>query len=112
VSADETEDGRFVPALDSRGAYVYETDLGDVSNLNVSRLPDYARLDLRLNWLPRGPTGRWLVYLDVINVTNRRNAAQIEPRLDHDPSGDVPLLIEEPSGRIPLLPSIGVRFRF
>ena len=112
VSADETDDGRFVPALDPEGAYVYETDLGDVSNLNASRLPDYARLDLRLNWLPRGPTGRWLLYLDVINVTNRKNAAQIEPRLAHDPEGDVPLLIEEPSGRIPLLPSVGVRFRF
>jgi hypothetical protein len=112
VSADETDDGRFVPALDPEGAYVYETDLGDVSNLNGSRLPDYARLDLRLNWFPGGPGGRWIVYLDVINVTNRKNAAQIEPRLDYNPEGDVPLLIEEPAGRIPLLPSIGVRFRF
>jgi hypothetical protein len=112
VSADETEDGRFVPALDANGAYVYETDLGDVSNLNASRLPTYARLDLRLNWLPGGADGRWLIYLDVINVTNRRNAAQIDTRLEHDPTGDVPLLVEEGAGRIPLLPSIGVRFRF
>jgi hypothetical protein len=112
VSADETDEGRFVPALDAEGAYVYETDLGDVSNLNASRLPDYARLDLRLNWLPGGPKGRWIVYLDVINATNRKNAAQIEPRLEYDPSGLVPLLVEEPGGRIPLLPSIGVRFRF
>ena len=50
--------------------------------------------------------------LDVINVTNRKNAAQIDPRLEHDPTGDVPLLVEEPAGRIPFLPSIGVRFRF
>jgi outer membrane receptor protein involved in Fe transport len=112
VSADETEDGRLVPARDAEGAYVYETDLGDVSNLNTSRLPAYARLDLRLNWLPRGSSGRWLLYLDVINVTNRRNAAQIDPRLEYDATGDVPLLVEERGGRIPLLPSIGVRFRF
>ena len=83
-----------------------------VSNLNSARLPDYARLDLRLNWLPGGAQGRWLIYLDVINVTNRKNAAQIEPRLEHDPTGSQPLLIEEPGGRIPILPSFGVRFRF
>ena len=70
------------------------------------------RLDLRLNWLPGGAQGRWMVYLDVINATNRKNAAQIEPSLAYNPSGDVPLLIEEPGGRIPLLPSVGVRFRF
>jgi hypothetical protein len=112
VSGDETEESRFIPAVDAEGGYVYETDLGDVSNLTGGRLPDYARLDLRLNWLPRGAQGRWLVYVDVINVTNRKNAAQIEPSLAYNPSGDVPLLIEEPGGRIPLLPSIGVRFRF
>jgi hypothetical protein len=112
VSADEAEADRLVPAVDAAGAYVFETDLGDVSNLNSSRLPAYARLDLRLNWLPGGSTGRWVVYLDVLNVTNRDNAAAIDPRLEHDPSGSVPLLVEERSGRIPLLPSIGVRFRF
>lgn len=112
VAADETPEGRFVPAVDALGNYFYETDLGDVSNLNSARLPDYARLDLRLNWLPGGSEGRWLLYLDVINVTNRKNAAQIEPRLEHDPAGSQPLLIEEPGGRIPILPSFGVRFRF
>jgi outer membrane receptor protein involved in Fe transport len=112
VAADETGDGRLVPALDAEGRYVYETSLGDVSNLNSSRLPTYARLDLRLSWLPGGADGRWLVYLDVINATNRKNAATIEPRLDYDPSGSQPRLVEERSGRIPLLPSIGVRFRF
>jgi vitamin B12 transporter len=112
VSADETEDGRLVPAVDAEGRYVYETDLGGVTNLNSSRLPTYARLDLRLSWLPGGADGRWVVYLDVINATNRRNAASIEPRLEHDPTGPGPRLVEEPGGRIPLLPSIGVRFRF
>jgi hypothetical protein len=112
VSADETENGRLVPALDAEGRYVYEADLGDVSNLSSSRLPTYARLDLRLSWLPGGADGRWLFYLDVINVTNRKNAASIEPRLEYDPTGVQPRLVEEPGGRIPLLPSIGVRFRF
>jgi hypothetical protein len=112
VATDETEDGRLVPAVDALGRYVYETDLGDVSNLNSARLPAYARLDLRLSWLPGGAEGRWLVYLDVINATNRDNAASIEPSLEYDPTGPRPRLVEEPGGRIPLLPSIGVRFRF
>jgi len=112
VSADETDEGRFIPARDAQGGYVYETDLGGVSNLTGARLPDYVRLDLRLNWLPGGPDGRWMIYLDVINATNRRNAASIDPRLEYNPDGGVPLLVEERSGRIPLLPSFGVRFRF
>jgi hypothetical protein len=112
VAASETEDGRLVPALDAEGRYVYETDTGGVSSLNSAVLPAFLRLDLRLNWRPGGDEGRWLFYLDVINVTNRTNAGQIEPRLEYDPASDVPRLVEERSVAIPFLPSIGVRFRF
>jgi hypothetical protein len=112
VAASETEDGRLVPALDAEGRYVYETDTGGVSNLNSAVLPAFLRLDLRLNWRPGGNEGRWLFYLDVINATNRRNAGQIEPRLEYDPASDVPRLVEERSAAIPFLPSIGVRVRF
>jgi outer membrane receptor protein involved in Fe transport len=114
VAAQETAEGRLVPALDAEGRYVYETDSGDVANLNSARLPAFFRLDLRLSWKPRGDAGRWLFYLDVINATNRGNAGQIEPRLDYDPSStlDQPRLLLEPSAAIPLLPSVGVRFRF
>jgi hypothetical protein len=112
VAADETPDGRLVPALDAEGRYVYETDKGGVANLNASRLPAFLRLDLRLSWKPRGEAGRWLLYLDVINATNRRNAGQIDARLEYDPASDRPRLIEERAAAIPLLPSFGVRFRF
>jgi hypothetical protein len=114
VAADEAEDGRLVPALDAEGRYVYETDSGDVSNLNTARLPAFFRLDLRLSWTPRGDAGRWLFYVDVINATNRENAGQIEPRLDYDPASplDQPRLLLEPAAAIPFLPSVGVRFRF
>ncbi len=114
VSADETEDGRLVPALDAEGRYVYETDLGGVDNLNTERLPAFVRLDLRLSWKPRGDTGRWLFDLDVINATNRDNVGQYDPRLSYDPASalDQPRLTLEPTAAIPFLPSIGVRFRF
>jgi hypothetical protein len=114
VSADETDDGRKVPALDAEGRYVYETDLGGVDNLNTDRLPAFVRLDLRLSWKPRGDNGRWLFYLDVINATNRDNVGQYDPQLSYDPSSSTgqPRLTLEPSAAIPFLPSVGVRFRF
>jgi hypothetical protein len=114
VAAEEAGDGRLVPATDAEGRYVYEPDRGGVSNLNTERLPAFFRLDLRLTWKPRGESGRWLFYLDVINATNRANAGQIDPRLEHDPLSpdDRPRLVLEPSANIPFLPSVGVRFRF
>ncbi|HEX9187186.1 MAG TPA: TonB-dependent receptor [Vicinamibacteria bacterium] len=114
VSADETEEGRYVPALDAEGRYVYETASGGVSNLNTSRLPAFFRLDLRLSWKPRGDAGRWLFYLDVINATSRQNVGQVDPRLEHDPASalDEPRLFFEETAAIPFLPSVGVRFRF
>jgi outer membrane receptor protein involved in Fe transport len=114
VAADETEDGRLIPALDAEGRYVYETDSGDVSNLNTAHLPAFFRLDLRVSWKPRGDAGRWLFYLDVINATNRENAGQVEPRLDYDAASplDQPRLLLERTAAIPFLPSVGVRFRF
>jgi hypothetical protein len=114
VLADETADGRLVPALDADGRYVYETSLGGLDDVNTARLPAFARLDLRLSWRPGGQSGRWLVYLDVINATNRENAGQIDPRLEYDPASalDQPRLVEERAAAIPFLPSLGVRFRF
>jgi vitamin B12 transporter len=114
VAADEAPDGRFVPALDADGRYVYETGLGGVRNLNSARLPAFVRLDLRLSWRPRGATGRWMVYLDVINATSRRNAGQISASLEYDPASplDQPRLVEQRTAAVPFLPSFGVRFRF
>ena len=85
-----------------------------MDNLNTERLPAFVRLDLRLSWKPRGDTGRWLFYLDVINATNRDNVGQYDPRLSYDPASalDQPRLTLEPTAAIPFLPSIGVRFRF
>jgi hypothetical protein len=114
VAADETDDGRLVPALDAEGRYVYETSLGGVENLSSARLPAFVRLDLRLSWKPRGAAGRWQLYLDVINATNRKNAGQIASTLEYDPAStvDQPRLVEERAAAIPFLPSFGVRFRF
>ena len=102
----------LVPKLDSRGRPFWETDLGGTGNLSSARLPAFARVDLRATFRPRGPRGRWQVYLDVINLLNRQNAGLIEPSLVYDPRSDRPRLVEDRSAGIPFLPSVGVRFRF
>ena len=103
---------RLVPEVDALGGLVWTTDLGDVSNINESRLPLFARVDLRVDWKPRGDAGRWLFYLDVINVLARENVGAYEATLEHDPTSDRPRLVETPSQSIPFLPSFGIRFRF
>lgn len=101
-----------VPELDPSGLLVYVADRGGADNLNTARLPMTMRLDLRLTFRPRGPAGRWSIYLDVINATNRDNAGAYETKLAYDPASDRPRVVEEPAGGLPFLPSLGVRFRF
>lgn len=112
---DRDRDGdrdELVPKRDASGRLFWEADLGGVANLSSGRLPAFARVDLRATWKPRGPRGRWQLYLDVINLLNRDNAGMIEANLEHDPASDRPRLVEERSAGIPFLPSVGVRFRF
>ena len=91
---------------------MYTLDRGDVSNLNSARLPVFARLDLRATFSPRGRQGRWLFYLDIINVLNRKNPGIVNTTLEHDPASNSPKAVDSYGGSIPFLPSFGVRFRF
>ncbi len=111
-AAEDPATGRLVPGYDASSLLVYELDLGDTRNLNSARLPTFARLDLRATFWPRGPAGRWQLYLDVINATDRENAGAIDAELQHDPDADRPRIVLQRAGAIPLLPSVGVRFRF
>ena len=112
VAAAEDERGRLVPATDRIGNLVHAVDYGDVENLNSGRLPIYARVDLRATYQPGGPTGRWSLYIEVINLLGRDNPIELEPRLRHDPDGDVPRLTEVPSQGLPRIPTFGFRIRF
>jgi hypothetical protein len=109
---DPNDPDRLIPATDPQGLLVYTVDLGDVSNLNRARLPVYGRIDARLTYRPGGDDGRFGFYLEVINVFNRKNAINMEPTLEYDPTSDVPKVVENPSEAFPLLPTFGVRFRF
>lgn len=102
----------LVPGRDAGGLLIYAVDFGSVANLNQSRLPIFARVDVRATWRPGGASGRWELYAEVINALNRRNAGAFEPRLEYDPSSDRPRIVEKRDQAIPLLPTVGLRVRF
>ncbi len=102
----------LLPDRDAIGRLIYEVDYGSVANLNGARLPVFARVDLRATWRPRGASGRWEFYAEIINLLDRENAGQIEPRLEYDPTADQPRIVEERDQSIPRLPTVGLRVRF
>jgi outer membrane receptor for ferrienterochelin and colicin len=102
----------WIPERDNAGRLVYVLDFGGVENINSARQPNYARIDARLTWTPGFGKKRLKMYLDVINVLNRRNPGVIDHKLEYDPESDRPRLIETREGSIPILPSIGIHFWF
>jgi hypothetical protein len=116
-AADRDRDGNRTELVPERGddqdrMLVYVTDRGGVGNIGSARLPAFARVDARVSFRPKGPDGRWLFYLDAINVLDRDNVGAYLESLEHDPGADRPRLVLEPAASIPFLPSFGVRFRF
>ena len=112
VSAVEDERGRLVPGTDLDGNLIYTVDYGSVENLNSGRLPYYARVDLRAMYQPGGATGRWSLYIEVINLLGRDNPVELEPELEHDPGSNMPRLVEVASQGFPRIPTFGFRLRF
>jgi hypothetical protein len=100
-----------VPERNAEGRLVWTPDLGGLDNLNSARLPVFARVDLRLNFKPKGARGRWLFYLDFINLLNRKNAGAIDTTLEYDPTADRPRPVEKPAASLPFLPSFGIRVK-
>jgi len=102
-----------VPQRDALGHPVFQPDFGDVSSINSARLPHFARLDARLTYRPSWNNERWALYLDLINLLNGKNVAQIDSVLVFDPVSDRPGIVERAQDRgIPFFPSVGLRFWF
>ena len=112
VAAAEDLRGRLVPAYDEHGLLVYQVYGGGIGLLNTERLPIFARVDMRATFRPAGAAGRWELYLDIINVLNRKNVGNIQNHLEADATSDRPRLVETASRSIPMLPSFGMRLRF
>ncbi len=100
----------LIPARDSAGALIYTQDYGDVSNINSARWPSFARLDARFTYRTGGGEGRWLLYIEILNVLNRDNTLVVNPTITF-PAGR-PVILEERVTSIPLIPNFGVRVRF
>ena len=102
----------LLPAIDGAGRLAYAVDFGGIANLNTGRLPLFARVDFRATWRPRGASGRWELYAEVINLLNRENAGALDAQLEYDPAADRPRIVEKRDQSIPRLPTVGIRFRF
>lgn len=112
VWADMDEQNRLVPGTDLDGNLIYTVDYGGVENLNSGRLPYYARVDLRATYRPGGSSGRWSLYMEVLNLLGRDNPVELEPRLEHDPDSTMPRLSETAAQGFPRIPTFGFRMRF
>ena len=97
-------------------------DFGDFTNVNSARLPDYHRLDIRLGYSRNWRRGDWEVYLDVINVYNRRNVFFYQPVIEViEYDLDLPeifrrlpepILSLQPVYMFPFLPTLGLSLSF
>lgn len=112
VSAVPDDRDRLVPGTDLDGNLIYAVDYGGVENLNSGRLPYYVRVDLRATYRRGGATGRWSLYVEVINLLGRDNPVALESRLEHDPGSNMPRLFEVAAQGFPRIPTFGFRLRF
>ncbi len=95
---------------------------GGAANLNTARLPDYHRLDARLTFASRWRGTAFEVYLEVINVYNRKNVVRYHYVVEviESPTGlpasltppPEPLLFKEPVYMFPFIPSFGFSVSF
>lgn len=102
----------LVPRRDALGLPVWTADYGDASNLNTARLPMFARVDLRVTFRPLWQNSRWQVYVEAINLLNRKNISSVDAELVYDPASDRPRVVTKRESSLGLLPTIGVRFKF
>jgi len=100
----------LVPERDRFGALVHTQDFGDVSNRNSRRWPTYARLDTRFTYRTGGGQGRWLIYVELLNVLGTNNTLFVNPEIAFD--GTQPFVREDHISSIPMVPNFGLRFRF
>ena len=83
-----------------------------VGTRNSARYPAYARLDLRVSKLFPTVRGGWTVFLEVINLTNRRNVCCTEDfQYTIEPGGSV-TVVPEYQYWAPIVPSVGIGWQF
>jgi hypothetical protein len=86
-----------------------------LEELNAARHPFYSRLDLRADFAPGGPRGRFQLYADVVNVLNYdittgNNGPGFKPTVTQTPDGW--RVVERSDHGLAIVPTFGLRFRF
>jgi outer membrane receptor protein involved in Fe transport len=83
-----------------------------IGTRNSARYPAYARLDLRVGKLYPTLRGGWTLYLEVINLTNRKNVCCTED-FQYEIEADGTVTVTPEYGYwAPIVPSIGVGWQF
>jgi len=109
----ENESGStlYYPAS-ANGGPIFTLDYGPMGRMNGGRLPASSRIDARVTWGSETGSGHWTFYVDVINVTNKRNKTAVFSELRYNPDGPRPIVANVTGGGFPILPTAGVRWRF
>lgn len=76
---------------------------------NGDRYPDYLRFDMRINRNFKVASGNLSVFLEFINLFNRKNIRSYEYESGNSPNG-VPLLVKNEQYWFPFLPSFGLNW--
>ncbi len=112
VVVDAGDAGARILTHDATGAVRFKPDFGGPERRYAARLPAYYRLDLRLartvDW--SAVSGRF--YVDVINVTNRKNVLSYQYAAVTDPSKVRPVVYQQAIYMLPLVPSVGFQLQF
>ncbi|MCW8985523.1 MAG: TonB-dependent receptor [Thermoanaerobaculales bacterium] len=83
-----------------------------VGTRNSARYPAYARIDLRAGKLFPTAHGEFRLYLEIINLTNRKNVCCTEDfEFVVEPEGSVTTISEERFWA-PIIPTLGIGWRF
>ena len=104
--------GFIVPEYNADHHLLYQPGFDILKTQGSARLPAFAELDARLTYAPHWFGRPWSVYVDVINVTKRRNVVEVRPVLYYDPTHVRPRLASDPSHNFPLLPTLGITVRW
>lgn len=90
------------------GEVLFSIDRGDVSNINSARLPAYHRLDIRATTYADWWGLDWTIYLDVVNIYNRKNVLSRSYSVDKE-SGNI---VVRQVYMLPIIPTLGFSVKF
>lgn len=111
----------FILADPTTGYARFVPDYGPPENLNSARLADYHRLDIRISYASKISKSPFEVYVDLVNIYNRKNIFQYQPiiRIEGDNPNlplalrfPKPVLFQRPIYMLPFVPSVGVNISF